>query len=67
MARYVRTEGDRRARRNYRARVGRWKCPGCGQAVSSLDGLSWHLGVEPDSKKACPAKRALWLGQTELP
>ena len=63
--RYVRTEGDRRARKAYRARVGRWRCPGCGQKVSSLKGLGGHLTVGPDCRGACKGIKWEWAGRPE--
>ncbi len=57
--RYVRTPGDRRARRadrKQRAR-GAWPCPGCGVKLGSAAGLAFHLIAEGPGigQSACSA------------
>ena len=60
--RYVRTEGDRRARDAARARRrdSIWKCPGCGARLASRLGLVRHLELDPDIRGCCPSALREW-------
>jgi hypothetical protein len=67
-ARYIRTESDRRARKNWLARKAKsiWICPGCRVRTTSAFGLARHLELAGDTRGCCPVVRAEWLGQTKL-
>jgi hypothetical protein len=66
--RYVRTQGDKVARRESVTwrKTGKWVCL-CRARFYSAHGLWIHLGPAGDVRSACPVVRAEWRGQTELP
>lgn len=67
--RYVRTEGDRRARKAWRSRrkAGTiWVCPGCRTVQTSHRGLSFHLMLDVDVRGHCKALDPGWGHQRAL-
>ena len=62
--RYVRTEGDRRARkRTAKAKEKSiWYCPGCGVQMASGLGLGQHLLPKGDIPQACAEIRREYAG-----
>jgi hypothetical protein len=69
--RYVRTAGDRSARKASRQKRAhsRWVCPACRTTLASANGLAWHLmAVGPEAgKHLCPAQQSgREFTQTEL-
>ena len=51
-AMYFKKAKDRtQARKDLRARLGKWTCPGCRAKFSAASGLAWHL----EAAGLCPA------------
>lgn len=64
--RYVRTDGDRRARKEGRKRraYSSLRCPLCGRTLTSPSGLTWHLAAV--DSRIIDEKTGTYLGERRL-